>query len=98
MNLFSDNHIRGTFKTDREKLLFLTIPYDQGWKAEVDGKAAETIKANIGFTGLFMEKGMHSVSLTYTVPFLTLGALVSLLAALIYGFALFRYRKSRIQV
>ncbi len=98
ITFFDDNHIRGTFKTDREKLLFLTIPYDQGWKAEVDGKAAETIKANIGFTGLFMEKGMHSVSLTYTVPFLTLGALVSLLAALIYGFALFRYRKSRIQV
>lgn len=96
ISAFDDNHIVGTYKSDRKNLLFFSIPYDNGWKAMVDGKSVETIKANIGFTGIFIDKGAHTVSLIYSVPFLSTGATVTIIALLIYVLALFRYGRVRI--
>ncbi len=93
---FDDNRIKGNFKNSREKILFFTIPYDNGWKAKVDGKSATTVEATIGFTGIFIGKGNHTVELMYHVPLLTPGVIVSAIALLLYIFALVKYRNKRI--
>ncbi|HSY77669.1 MAG TPA: YfhO family protein, partial [Bacteroidia bacterium] len=92
---FDDNNIIGTIKTDEKKLLFLSIPFDKGWKAIVDGKLATTYRVNIGFTGLMLDKGLHNIELHYVVPYLAAGAYTSAAALLIYLLAFIRFRKNK---
>ena len=34
---------------DRERLVFFSVPWEGGWSAQVNGKAAEIVKVNVGF-------------------------------------------------
>ena len=81
---YSNDYIAGDIMLDKNKLLFLSIPYDKGWHVKVDGKAANIEKVNIGFMGIFLNKGFHTVELQYTPPFLIAGMAVSLLSLIIF--------------
>lgn len=78
------NIIRGRIALAAKKLLFFSIPFDPGWAAKVDGKSVKLAMVNIGFTGLFLEKGGHDIELSYTPPYYRLSAVISLAAILIY--------------
>lgn len=92
---FSQNEIAGTITLDKERLLFFSIPYDKGWHAEVDGKPVELLRVNIGFMGLTVAPGEHTVTLRYRQPYLWVGLSVSLLALAIYAGALIKARRKR---
>jgi uncharacterized membrane protein YfhO len=93
INTFDQNNIKGTIKVDEKKLLFFSIPYDEGWHATIDGKEATTYKVNIGFTGLLLDKGEHTVEMHYIVPYFKAGAYTTGICILLYAFAFVRYRK-----
>ena len=90
---FDDNNIKGSIHVDEKKLLFLSIPYDKGWHAMVDGKEATAYKVNIGFTGIVLDRGDHTVEMRYVVPYFAAGASTSAIAILLYVFAFIKYRK-----
>lgn len=66
---FSDNHFKGTIAPDRAKLLFLSIPFDEGWRAEVDGRETPTHLVTYGLTGLWLKPGPHTIGLRYEPPY-----------------------------
>ena len=51
--------------TDRERMLFMSIPYDSGFDIYIDGKMAEKYKVNYAFTGVLVPKGSHVVEAVY---------------------------------
>lgn len=77
---YSDSKIRGNLNVDKKKMLFLSIPYDKGWHLKVDGKRAEIQKINIGFIGTVIDKGNHTIELTYTPTWLRLGTIVTIIS------------------
>lgn len=81
---FTPNHIGGSITLEQAKLLFFSIPFDKGWSATVNGKAAKLIRANIGFTGLYLPAGEHYVELSYSVPSLSWTIWVTVLAWLVF--------------
>ncbi len=87
---FSQNRIDGAIDPKSEKLLFLSIPYDRGWKAFLDDKEADIHIVNVGFMGIKIPKGKHEVVLKYFPPYVKTGAIISvfmfLLAALLFVF------------
>ncbi len=85
ITLFDTDYIEGTLKSDRDGILFTSIPYDEGWEITIDGKKQETKKAAGYFLSCPIEKGDHEITLKYTVPGLTAGALISLLSALAFA-------------
>jgi uncharacterized membrane protein YfhO len=82
---FSQNQITGEISLDSRKLLFFSIPYDKGWRAEVDGREKPLLKANIGFMGILLDKGTHEISLTYHLSFIYPGLSVSVISLLVYA-------------
>lgn len=60
-----DNYIKGTVNTENDGLLYLSIPYNKGWKVYIDGKEQETYIADIAFTGVDIKRGTHTVELKY---------------------------------
>lgn len=75
---FTNQMISGSITMTESSILATTIPFTQGWKAEVNGEKVDTILVNEGFIGLPLESGTSEVTFTYQPPFLILGAFLSL--------------------
>ncbi|MCI8992675.1 MAG: YfhO family protein [Eubacterium sp.] len=70
-------HITGTINLQKPKILFLSIPYSDGWTAFVDGKETDILKANYAFMALDLDAGEHEIELRYRTPGLKTGIAVS---------------------
>ena len=92
---FQHDHLKGTVNMNRERLLFFSIPYDEGWSIYVDGEEKELLKVNIGFMGVVISKGKHKVELVHQTPRSTLLNSLSILGLLIYGLMIFLTWKKR---
>lgn len=90
-----DDQVKGTIHLEKEKVLVFSIPYDKGWKAYVDGKETELVKANMMYMGILMEPGEHTVELYYQIPGLKISILLSLAGVAIFAVALMIRRKKR---
>jgi uncharacterized membrane protein YfhO len=85
----------GTVDASDNQTLFLSIPYDSGWKVKVDGKEVKTCRIGDAFLGVKVPSGEHTVSLKYTPPGFSIGWKVSLAAAIIFivlCFVKYRYK------
>jgi uncharacterized membrane protein YfhO len=91
----SQNHISGTITLTKKELLFLSIPFDRGWSARVDGKNAELLRLNVGFMGLMLEPGSHTIAIEFEPPYLAAGAGISLMSLLAFAALVFRSRISK---
>lgn len=74
--------VSGTVNLKEDKLLCLTIPYDSGWTAYVDGEKQEVLQGNVMFSVLKLTAGEHKIELFYRTPGLRAGLLSSLLGVL----------------
>lgn len=88
-----DNRIRGTISVDEKKILVLSMAYNKGWKAYVDGKETELLQVNDMFCGLKIEPGEHTIELRYTTPFLIPGCIISIGCLIIVILMIFRPKK-----
>lgn len=61
------NQISGQISLDGEKILVLSIPYQKGWTAYVDGKKTELLRANYMYMALPLEAGDHTIELHYEI-------------------------------
>lgn len=93
LDQFSDNDIKGTVNTETEhSMLYLSIPFHDGWKAYVDGKETPTQKIDITFTGVPIDgNGRHQVELRYrpigyrfSMVFFVLGLLLCMIVLVRY--------------
>lgn len=81
---FKENHIKGNINVDDNNVLFLSIPYDDGFKILVDNKEVNYYKVIDNFIGLDLEKGYHDIEIIYEVKGFKLGLFVSLLSLITY--------------
>lgn len=65
-------------KLESPGYLVLSDTHFPGWRAEVDGKPAESLRANYYFRAVFLEAGEHTVELVYDPPLFKLGLVISL--------------------
>jgi len=73
-NIVMDNNkITGDIHVDGPKLLFLNMPYSNGWKAYVNGRKTALLKVNYMFSGLVLGDGKSEIELVYCTPGLIAG-------------------------
>lgn len=84
--MLSDTALDIRVNATRPAALFVAIPHDRGWQAEVDGRQVATVRAQYGLTALPVPAGESVVELRYSVPgrragqWISFGALLTLLA------------------
>jgi len=59
----------------------LVDAWDPAWRAWVDGRAVELLRANVAFRAVAVPAGRHTVEMRYRPATLTAGLAISLLAA-----------------
>lgn len=94
--VIEDNQISGNIDLSSQKLLCMSVPYSEGWKAWVDGEPAQVLRVNGMYMGLLLPAGEHTVTFSYRTPYLAVGALVSAAGVFaLIGVILFRSRNFR---
>ena len=75
--------------SEKDNLLFFSVPYDEGFTAKVNGKETEIVKADAGFCAVPIKKGENIIEFEYETPGLKTGAVISLIGAvLLIGYLL----------
>jgi uncharacterized membrane protein YfhO len=96
---FNDNYLSGTINTSEDKMMYLSIPYDDEWYLQVDGKNQEKMLVNGGMTGVFLKKGLHTVKMCYVLRYGQIGLLLSFLGIILFaGLWYYLKRKNREQI
>lgn len=72
--------------------LFLSDQYFPGWRATVDGKPADVVRANYAFRVVEVPQGRSVVEMRYSPPSVWIGAAVSALTLLAVALVLWRTR------
>ncbi len=88
------NEITGTISAGEDKLLVLSIPYQNGWTAYVDGEQVELERVNIMYMGIPLEAGEHTIRLEFEIPGVK-AALVIMPASAVFFVALLVIRQFR---
>ncbi len=73
--------------------LFLSDQYFPGWRATVDGKAAEIVRANYAFRLVEVPRGASVVELRYSPASVWVGMAVSAITIAVVAFVLWRTRR-----
>lgn len=81
---FNDNRIAGDITVPERRFLFLSMPYDAGWKATDNARPTKIYKAFGGLCFLVLDKGRHRIELCYNSPFKTEGIWVSVFSLAIF--------------
>lgn len=93
----STNCIKGRISVSEDKILQLAVPYSRGWHIFVDGKKEKSFASSVAYTGIFLEKGEHTVEMHYISPWIIPGTVLSV-AAWIWMVLSFAVKKRRISV
>ena len=91
--MVGEDSVSGTFTSEDDRLLMLSIPYNPGWKAYVDGKETGILRADLMYMAVPMVKGSHNIELKYETPFLKTGALMGIFGIIMLFVILYRMIK-----
>lgn len=94
---WSENIIRGTISLKQAGILYLSFPFDKGWKAEINGKEQPLMVLQLGLTGLLLEQGNSTVELRYTPPFVREGFVASIIGFILYIALVWRFKTVKSQ-
>ena len=78
--IINQNSVSAKSYGDKKRLIYFSIPNDNGWKAYVNGAEAEIFTINGGMISIIADKGESNIYLKYETPGLRAGAIISLIS------------------
>lgn len=83
------NSISGNINAPSDGTVYISLPYQDGWTATVDGKDVEIVEFLEGI-GIPVSAGQHKITISYMTPGLKAGGLISLITLILFiGFIIF---------
>lgn len=92
---FSDTRITGDIDVIEDGILYLSIPYENGWTVRVDGKKVKTTKILQSMLGAEVPAGHHTIELEYMPEGFVTGVVVSGTALILFGVVAFTDTRKR---
>lgn len=90
------NGLTAVTKGEKERLLYFSIPNDNGWEAYINGEKTEIYTINGGMMGIIAPVGESHIEFKFTTPGLKLGMYVSIAAIIsLMGIAVVEKIKKR---
>lgn len=77
---FTSNGFQGNIVLTNQGLLNISLPFHDGFTAYVDDLATPIIHTNIGYMGIVVAAGSHTIRFEYHTPGLRLGLILSVIA------------------
>lgn len=83
---YKEDNIIGKISVSKNKVLVITIPYDEGWIIYLDGNKETPLKVDSGLMGIKLKPGQHIIELKYFPVKMKLGIIISIITLLIFVF------------
>lgn len=80
-----DSVVTGSVHAEADGYALFMIPYEKGWSLTIDGEKAELLRGDIGFLACEVQKGDHTILLTFEAPGLKAGTIGSLLFWILFA-------------
>lgn len=77
---YSDDSISGTITAKNDGLMYMAIPYDEGWTVKIDGKKTDYEALGDAFITVPVSAGEHSVELSYCPRGFVPGLIISIIS------------------
>jgi hypothetical protein len=74
--------------TERQALLYVSATWHKYWRATIDGNPAPIVRANVGYRGVVVPAGRHTVRMVYRNPLVVTGGVISIVALALAALAL----------
>ncbi len=84
MSRFDDEEIAGKIDLNADRMIYMSLPLDNGWSLKVNGQPADKIKIDGGMTGIMLKKGSSEIIMTYKQRYLGVGFTMVLVGLLLY--------------
>ncbi|MCQ2454667.1 MAG: YfhO family protein [Clostridia bacterium] len=79
-----NNGFTAKVKRDNRSLVFFSVPYDEGFKATVNGQPVEIEKVNVGFMAVAVPSGESTIRFEYKTPGLAVGSYITIGALAVF--------------
>ncbi len=79
-----DTYVKGTVDANDKGTLVMSIPYDQGWTAYIDGRKTDTTSLKGALLAIDVPQGKHTIELEYTPAGLHVGIALTSLSLLTF--------------
>ncbi len=89
------DRLEGNIQIEQDGYMIFTIPYDNGFRIQVDGKPVEIEKVNNLFLGFPISKGQHQIDLTFEAPYANFGKGITLLGIILTTVVIISERKKK---
>ncbi len=95
----AEDYIRGNLSLEEEGVLFISLPFDPGWSASVDGQPVKIEVIDDAFMAIPISAGDHEILMQfrpvgfYLGLYISIGALVILVLLWVISFVIKRVRK-----
>lgn len=77
VDVLEDGYVKGTVDMPAGKVLFTSIPYDEGWTLFVDGEETEYYAIGEALIGFDLSEGVHTIEMKYVPLGLYTGIIIS---------------------
>ncbi len=77
LDMFSENRIKGNIKVKKNKIVYLSIPFDKGWQFKVNGQKINAFRVNGGMTGIFLPKGEYQIEMEFDLVYASKGLIMA---------------------
>lgn len=81
---FSDTSLSGTVNAQMDGIFYMSIPYEKGWTAYVDGKKADLEPVFGAMCSLPLTEGSHTIEMRYCPDGFIPGVIVSVSSAAVF--------------
>lgn len=89
----SHNTFEGSVFTKSSAIMYFPIPFDRGWRINIDGIESNLFKANFGMCAVLIKPGSHSISLKYQLPYRNLLLIWTVLGGCVFIVSSFNLKK-----
>ncbi len=76
--------LTGKVSTEKDGVLWLSIPYDKGWRISLNGKKVDYKQILNCFIGIEIEKGEYELVMKYISPYVRISLLISLISFVVF--------------
>lgn len=94
----NNNSLTGIIDFSESTILYLSIPYNEGWKIIVNGNVTDYFKVHGGFIGIPLNKGISNIEMYFVPKGFKLGMILSALSMFILFSKLVLHRRNRKQI
>jgi len=91
-----NGHVAIEIDASKGENLYLSIPYDTGWKVMLNGKEIETEMFGDCMYSIPLEEGKNIIEMTYSVKYATVGVVITIFAVAILAFVYYKEKKGKI--